>query len=490
MDKLIRTTAALCIVLPALAAGLPRPASAISPDNKLRLEEHFASLGEVEYQLFSPFGGAETAAVLLDLGNGAYQLRVMAVDENGRIDELINEPFTFLETARPFTFFMNGRHFVSYHAREFSGLDGRTHVVGDLLVRDLTAEGGAQEIYRLARVVDLDYSHGGLDSTNNMLAQPSRHFLNSFGRLPRKDVHFMLAYNYDSGSYELKHPVGALPDAAVDEAANYNNRAIMFYYAGNPLDASRLLEQSWVVTDFTQNVVQQNQRFVKAELEVLGENGTESEAFDEALSYYWQGDFKACLHVMEARYQDGLSNIDKALLALSLARLNRWAEADDWAIHLAGLGTAFEADFLAALMKIAEFQGHDEIFTRYREALAASDPDHPAWYAASGRALRRAGQGGEAESLLSSYLNRVHPPERDLSEPLVTLYEIYRAEGDFTGMQYLEDLALSGDVWSLLPYVHMADYQDLSGAMVEIERPERDRIEIPDTVLEGMLGGE
>ncbi len=106
----------------------------------------------------------------------------------------------------------------------------------------------------------------------------------------------------------------------------------------------------------------------------------------------------------------------------------------------------FEADFLAEMMGIAEFQGHDDIFTRYREALAASDPDHPEWYAASARALRRAGQAGEAENLLYGYLNRVHPPERDLSAPLVALYEIYRANGDLVGMQQLEDMALSGDV--------------------------------------------
>jgi hypothetical protein len=475
----------------ALAALAARPAQAMSLDNQTRLKAYFPTLGKVKYDLYAPLGGPEVAAALIDGAGGTDTLYVVKADDGGKFNTILTKPLTTsgLTKRQPFTFLLTGKHLLTYPTVRETDAMGRAHERGDLSVYDLTAEGGPRLLFSLPDVVDLGFQPAGAMSNDNLLRQPSRHFLNSLGVLPVKYDYYRLSYDPKIGQYRLFHHLTTLDGSDKDEAANNNNRAVAAYYAGYMMDATRYLEKATQLAEVGQNTMYHNQDYIKSEIDDLAAQGRlmPELKYDDALLAYWQGDFNLVLRLLNQRLGDSLaqySDEEAALLGIALAGQRRWPEADKVTAALAQRHPAFIGDYAYELVKVAEYQQLPQVVTIQLRNLQGLDPGHPGLTAALSRVLLRNGQVPQAESMLVHYLNSNNSAAREMLPVRFQLYGIYSAGGDTAAMARLSQEALNSHSGSLRGFVDLADYLDLHGAFRDIPLEERERLKAPTKPLD------
>jgi hypothetical protein len=472
-----------------LLAGLPLPAGATSKANQDMLMKHFATLGTVLSATFPPIGGPEIGAAVI-AGKAAEgstpppRLRIVRVEGGGRIVDVLDEALPTAAERPQYALLHGGKHLMTYPTTAWVDGAGITHTRGDLAVRDLEAAGGPKVVYELKDAVDVAFSAGAVEYDDCLLWQPDPHFLNAARTLPVRNNYVQMSFNAETNTYELYQHLIVLPDAAQVDAANLNNRAILYYRAGYLLQAARLLEQASSLAEANQSLIAHNQELVKSEIADL-ERQLERLAgrpANRALLYYWQGDYGACLRELEARQPAGLTDTDCAMAGLCLAQVKRWPDVDKTSIELEHRNVPFLASYLAELVRIAGWQGFHDIAATYLQALVAVGRDLPAAAALKAQLLASTGRTADAQSLLEQYL-AAHPGGSVNAGPRLRLYELYRGHGDSAGCQQLVQDALAGPVTDLLGYVLLADYADLSTALAEVA-PESDRIKAPQSPLD------
>jgi hypothetical protein len=479
----------LIVVLASIvaSAGMTRSADALDPNQREKMQRHFASLGTVKYELFAPLGGQDVGAVLLQ-GSSGDELRVVKLQPGGGFSTVYSGPVSSAGVSgrQPFTFLMAGKHLLIYSTRIYEGLGPLKSEIGDLSVFDLTGEGAARLIFSLSGVADLGVQPSSSLSQDSILRQPSRHFLNRSGRLPVKYDYYRLSFDQEAGQYRIFNHLTPLTSADVDEAANLNNRAIADYYSGRLMDASRGLERAAIVVERNQTTVYRNQNLVKSEIDDLAAQGrlVRSLPNDDALLAFWQGDYFLVTRLLEMRQAANLSATDYAMLGLAFAHQRRWPEADQQTSRLAKLNYPEIGDYCTELVKIAEYQKLPQVVEIQLRALEYLAPAHPGLTAALARVLLRASQPAQAEALLSSYLNRESGSSRDLAPARLELFSIYHASNNQTGMERLIRDELSSHSGSLRCFVAMADYIDSSLAYVDVVEADRQRLKAPTKPLD------
>jgi hypothetical protein len=115
--------------------------------------------------------------------------------QDGRVGELLSVALPQLNRKPPFTFLLTGMHLMVYPTREWTDAGGRSHQRGDLQIYDLVSADTPQQVFELKDVCDVNFQPGGSLSTEYLVAQPSRHFLNRFGLLPVKHDYCWLRFN-------------------------------------------------------------------------------------------------------------------------------------------------------------------------------------------------------------------------------------------------------------------------------------------------------
>jgi hypothetical protein len=465
------------------ALVLLQPALAINESNKQALAKHFTEQGTVVFDLYTPLGGPEIGAAVID--SSAPRLEVVEVKGRGDFRTLLTLSMPQGLKRQPYTFLLTGQHLLTYPTVEWQDDHGVAHRRGDLTVYDLISEGEPKKLFELKGVDDLSFAPGGALTADNLLWQPSRHFLNTSATLPQKNNYARLVLD-ESGSYRLLRHLVALPEAAIDDAANLNNRAIYFYGAGRLSEAARLLEQASQLAEGNQRQLSRNQALIKSELTDLAEQGhlVPDRPFDEALCYYWQGDFNACLRAMEGR--SAFSDEQLALLGLALAQVKRWSDADRATVELERRHVPFLADYLAELVGIARFQRFYDVAQTYLLALQVTDDKHPG-YATNLSAMQvLAGDVDGAIRTLEGYLTQQVHSGRDLGAPRAALYELYAQSGNKAGCDRLVADALAEPHHDLSGLVPLVDYVDLSASMSDVPAEERDRIKAPSQPLDNI----
>ena len=474
-----------------LMVASSQAALALTPKNRELLENEFAARGAIVYDLYAPLGATEIGVALIEKGQPDWELLVLQVSPRGQVETVLSEAYPkAASNSHPFTLLYFGRHLLTYHATEQPDAHGTLHLQGDLVVRDITNQDQVNELFRLDQVVDLKFSSDGIRSTQNVLWQPAVHFLNQGGRLPIKYNYFRLAYLPRAGEYQLLHNLEPIPDASTEDYANFNNRAIIYYYRGSLEQASKFLEQAWNLSGFSPVVVQHNQDFVKGELINLEDQAQlESEiTFDDALMNYWRGEYTLCLQELAAKEQKlglaRLSDFDLVLTGLVLAQQRRWAEADAISVVISQRESGLLADYLYELAKTAGYQGLPQVQESYLQALEVANPDHPGYIAGIARLLRQHGEPAEAQRVLETYLRRPHVPGVDLLEPSGELFSLYQAQGDQAGMEWLTTASRKSPLKNLLGYANLVDYWELDQALVDVEPESSAGIPFPKELLE------
>lgn len=474
-----------------LLLGTSQIAQALTPKNRELLEKEFADRGAIVYDLYAPLGSVQVGVALIETGQPDWELLVLKASEQGKVETVLSEAYPKAQSnSHPFTLLYNGRHLLTYHAKETVDERGATRLQGDLVVRDIADKGDLKELFMLRQVVDLKFSSDGMKSETNLLWQPATHFLNQPGRLPHKYNYFRFVYKRGKGEYQIFHHLEPIPNATTEEYANFNNRAIIYYFRGLLVGASRLLEQAWNQSGYNPVVVQHNQDFVKGELNDLEAQVQLENAipFDDALLYYWQGEFALCLQVLAAKEDQvgilGLADLDLVLTGLVLAQQRRWIEADRISLAIDSRGSDLLADYLCEMARIAGYQGLLEVEGTYLMALEVANADHPGYIAGVAGMLRRKGELAEAQRVLETYLRRPHDLSVNLLEPSRALYSLYLATTDHAGMEWLIAASLKAPLINLLGYANLVDYWDLSNALVEVIPEERERILMPKELLD------
>jgi hypothetical protein len=477
----------------ALAAGAWRPAAAMSLDNQTRLKAYFPTLGKVTYDLYAPLGGPEVAAALLDDGGGPSSgtLHVVRVAPDGKIETLLTKPLTNagLSHRQPFTFLLTGKHLLTYPTVLEKDASGRAHERGDLSVYDLLADGGPRLLFSLPDVEDLGYQPAGALSNDNLLRQPSAHFLNRMGVLPVKYDYFRLSYDPQIGQYRLFHHLTALPDADTVAAANKNDRALAAYYAGYMMDATRDLDQASQLAEADQTTIYHNQDYIKSELDDLAAQGhlMPDQPYDDALLAFWQGDYRLVLRILDQRHGDEqkqYTDEELAMLGISLAGLRRWPEADKVTGELAQRRFVYMGDYVYELVKVAEYEQLPQVVTIQLRNLQGVDPGNPGLVAALARVLERNGKVPQAEAMLAHYLDNNLGSGRSLLPARLQLYSIYFEGGDTSAMSRLSRDALKSHSGSLRGFVDLADYLDFRGVFTDVPLEAGEHMKAPDKPLD------
>ncbi|MCH7472950.1 hypothetical protein IIA79_08375 [bacterium] len=481
----MRLTIILCLVL---AVVLSKAADAISPSNREKLAKHFQSLGTVTYELYSAYGGPEIGGAVIENSDQSSRLLVVQVGARGGIADLYAG--TLMEHAEepPFTFMAGGNHLLTYPTTAWAAKNGSTLPRGDLVIQDLSTPGGPKVIFELKDVVDLSFEVYGVRFQDKLIWQPMPHFLNSGNRLPLKFQYFRLSWDEEAGDYKLYHHLAPMPDAAISDTANMNNRALAYYYMGRIKGATRLLQDASRIAETHQSLVSRNQSLLKSELAGLAVQGQlrPDQPFDDALLHYWRGEFTACLNVLDRRQRAGLSDEDLALLGLALAQEERWPDVDKFTPLLEGRNTPFFADYLAEVLTITSYQHYPGIETNYLRALEDVEPNHPVCITGKARLLARLGDLAQAKQILEDYLANQQYGEHDPAVPRLALFKLYSASGNTVGRDELIRDAASGPIMNLAGLVDLIDYQDLSSAMADVPPEYSDRIPVPKTPLDSI----
>lgn len=479
--------AGLMIGLVVLGAAADR-AWALDPDKRELMKKHFAELGSVKYELFAPLGGLDVGAVLLQGSGNADELRVVKLQPSGGFNTVYAGSLTSagLSGRQPFTFLQAGQHLLTYPTVAHKGPGGTTDELGDLTVYDLSGDGAARMIFTIPGLVNLGVQASGALSNDNIIRQPSRHFLNTGGRLPVKYDYFRLSFDSSIGQYRIYHHLTPMPNGMVEEAANFNNRSLADYYAGRMMDATRGLERATMLSETNQSTVYRNQDLIKSELDDLAAQSrfVKDRPNDDALLAFWQGDFNLVVRLIGARPEASRRGLDLAMLGIALAQLRRWPEADRITGVLAENRYEYLGDYAAELLKVAESQKLPPVIEIQLKALERFDPGHPMLEAALSRVLLRGGQSAQAEGRLLSYLSRNATSGRDLGPVRLQLYELYNQTADQAGMDRLVKAAMTGHGGYLRGFVALADYLDFRGAYTDVPLEERDRIKAPKTPLD------
>lgn len=474
------------IMLGCLWLAYTATAGATTTENQAALHKYFAAKGEIQIETYPPISGPEIGVAVLapkpaaeGATPGTSQLVVARVAGRGNPQEVLAEALPAANGNPQFALMMNGKHLMTYGTSAWTDPAGISRARGDLRIRDLEAEGGVKVIYELKDVVDLSLPVGSVQYSDCLLWQPWPHFLNARGVLPVRNSYVQLSYNTEKKEYRLYQHLSVLPDADTIEAANMNNRAILFYRLGDLGQASELLEQAYASSEADQSLIAHNQELIKGELSELGRQSTriEGRPSDRALMYFWQGDYAGCLRELAPRQHDGLSDPDCAMAGLAMASQKRWPEVDKLTINLEHHKAPFLAEYIGRLVHIADLQGYGDVASLYLQALAAADAASPAYAALNAEALDRKGKTADAERALEQYLLS-HPGGSVNAEPRLKLYELYARRGNSTGCEQLQKDALQGPVTDLLGYVLLADYMDLSSALKPMKK-DADHIQAP-----------
>jgi hypothetical protein len=473
-------TRGLTVVLLALAL-LGQTAHATTKENVERLKQHFATLGEVRYQVFAPLGQdglkrpyPELGAAEIETGGTSKLVVVQVGSGKGGLTTLISEPFESTGAGADFDLLGIGNHLITYASEPWTDGSGIDHTRGDLLVRDLTAP-GVPTLFELRDAVDLGFTIGSRKFQDNLVMQPALHFLNSGERLPRRFAYSRLAFDEVSGQYKLVHHLTPLPEAHKVVAANLNNKGILYYRAGHLRMAEEWFSRATTQAAADQGLIAHNTELVGVEIESLaGQGGKRPEQpFDEALMAYWQGDFAAALTQLSAR--SNLGEFDYALLGLALAQERRWPEVDnvtrrlhDKSLSASGRGKQFYADYLGEVIRIAFLQGPHltQVAARYLKALEALDRGHPVYIEGLAELLLRGGNTDRAAALLERGIEHA-AADANLTLAFNRLYELYTSRGKST-TALLAD-ASRGPLHNVGAYVDLVDYYDLRPALAELE---------------------
>jgi hypothetical protein len=468
-------------------AMLATPAAAISEKNETLLKDYFRSQGEVIYELYAPFGGPELGGAILRNSGGAA-LQVVEVQGRADCKTLYTQPVNPDFTPPPFTFLLTGQHLFVYSTTPWTGPDGLEHQRGDLKIISLLPESAGNVLFELKDVCDLRIEPGGALTLDNLLWQPSSHFLNRFGFLPRKSDYFRLSLDMADGKYKLYQHLAALPDAATNDWANLNNRALYHYSTFRLKDASYLLEQASRVAEGDQSIITRNQQYVKSEITDLAaqQNLLPDLPYSEPLESFWQGDYAAVLRALEVRQQQGLTAFDYAVYGLSLAQLQRWPAVDNATITLEKQNFPYLSDYLWELIQIALYQGFPDVAQTYLVALQVTDPKHPGCATGTARLERLRGNLAEAERVLERYLADPAVNSRDVADARLELCDLYHQRGNLVGCQQLVADALKPPVTNLQAYAELLDYIDYSTARIELPVDQSNRMKAPEDPLESI----
>jgi hypothetical protein len=447
------------------------PAFATKKENIELIEKHFATLGTVKYQAFAPLGGPEVGAA--EIGG---KLVVVSVDGKS-VKSLLSEPFSSTGDSADFCYMgEKGEHLLSYNATEFTDPQGQNHVRGDLLVRDVSGATPVKTLFELRDAVDVGFKIGSWKFQDNFIWQPALHFLNSGERLPRRSLYSRLMWDEVAKEYKLGHFLTPLPDAATVDSANTNNRAILFYRAGHLTEAAQLFSQATTQALTGQSIIAHNTGLVSIEMDDIARQGRNlpGQPYDEALSFYWRGEFADALASL-ARRGDSVTEFDYALRGLALAQERRWPEVDETtellarkALSSTGRGKGFYGDYLGELVSIALLQGPkmQEVAARYLKALEATDRSNPAYVRGIAALMQRTGKTVDTQRVLENYIN-IAPDDADLADLRLMLFELYQNTGRPTTTLIAE--AQRGPVLNIAGYVDLVDYYDLRAALGQVK---------------------
>ncbi len=472
-----------------VAAGALRPAHAISQDNQENLQKYFRSKGEVSYELYTPFGGPEIGIAVYQDGNTARMEAAQLLGKNGKgkATTLLSETLMLPPARPPFTFLLSGAHLLTYNTKPFTDAYGSPGVIGDLVIRDLTGKDGPKVLFELHDVANLQFQPGSDAYGESVIWQTQPSFLNSAGRLPVKHSYARLVYNTETGNYELRQALAALPDATTDESANNNNRAIIHYRLGRLNNASALLEDAVIMAEYNQSSVVRNKSLVDSEIEDFGrQSNVKDRPFDEALMYFYQGQYKACLRILDGRKSVGYGPVDLGMMGLALANERRWPNADRCTEALMQQKAPFLPEYLASLVEIARYQGFSDIAAMQLKKLEALAPKSPEFSAELANLLIETGDTAGAERVLERCLNSHSINSSSLSNARRLLYSLYQSRAYYDGCRDLIRDSAS-PLLDLMGYVDLLDYQDLSSALKDVELEQRDRINAPDQPLDGLV---
>ncbi|MCC7477997.1 hypothetical protein IT575_06010 [bacterium] len=489
MNTGLRTGISLLVCAAVLVAAGLRPAYAISQVNRENLEKYFRSKGEVSYELYAPFGGPEVGIAVYESGGTARMEVAQLLGKNGKgkATTLLSETLMGPPARPPFTFLLSGAHLLTYTTKPFTDAYGSPGVIGDMVIRDLTGKEGPKVVFELRDVANLQFQPGSDAYGESVIWQTQPCFLNSAGRLPVKHSYARLVYNLETGNYELRQPLAALPDASTDDSANDNNRAIIHYRLGRLGNASALLEDAVITAEYNQSSVVRNKSLVDSEIEDFArQSNVPGRAFDEALMYFYQGQYKACLRELENRKSVGYGPVDYGMMGLALAHERRWPQADRCTEVLLQNKAPFVAEYLAMLVEIARYQGFPDIASSQLRRLEAVAPKSPEFAAELATLLIETGDEPGAERVLERCLNSNTINTSSLSSSRRVLYGLYQGRAYFDGCRDLIR-ASATPLLDLAGYVDLLDFQDLSSALKGVELEQRDRIVAPDEPLDGLV---
>jgi tetratricopeptide (TPR) repeat protein len=460
---------------------------AMSEANRDALQKYFEGQGTIRHAVYAPLGGPEVGVAEIETGGSSSRLQAVRMPKPGTFETIYTQALTSSPERSPFTLMLQGRHLLVYAPTSWSSSSGATHKRGDLEIVDLTSEGGTKTLFGLKDVVDLQFAPGTRDG-EGLIWQPLPHFLNTGEILPVRHQYFRLVWNERDQTYELRHHLIPLPDATLVDSANLNNRAIIYYRAGLLQRAHEVLSEASQLAEEGQSLILHNNEMVDGELDDLSMQGQRMSGvpFDEALQFFWQGDFGNCLRILETRKYGGFNDRDMAMLGLALAQERRWPETDAYSQELARRGYPHTADYYAELVRIALGQKNDEIFQRYLKALEAVDRTHPGYALGVANLYFRLGDANKGRDVLEAAMRRSATVLNDLSAVRLALYELYSQSGEGNEMTRLIADAKDGPIINLNGLADLVDYVDLRSALAKVvAEPGEDGIVVPDKPLEG-----
>jgi hypothetical protein len=469
-------------VLSAVVLGgllFARPALALTEDNRETLEKYFRDKGEVRYELYAPFGGPEVGVAVYESG-GRPQLEAVlqAGKGKGSTRTLISEALSSLPARTPFTLLQAGAHLLTYRS------DGPGTNSGTLQIRDISGEGAPKIMLELRDIPDLTFQPGNNPGGTSLIWQVKPTFLNQGGRLPVKHSYARLVWDPVAGTYEVRQALIPLGGADQLEAANNNNRAIIYYNMGLLSEAAKLLDAAAMSAEYDQSSILHNKALVDSEMEDFAlQSRVKGVPFDDALMYFFQGDYAACLRVLKGR--DLNTNLDIGMLGLALANERRWPESDKYTEELFKRRVDFLGEYVGMLVTVARNQGLAEIAALQLKKLEAYNAQDPVFVAELARLMVAADDPGGAKRLLERNLFSYSNFEPQLSAGTLLLFELYRNNLDDAGCQRLVNFAAQ-PLLDLSAYAGMADYFDLSAALEDV-RLDLDTIPYPEQPLDNFF---